>query len=289
MFASPIGSPSAEREGGLPCIEEGDAGPSLKISGTDALERDRCESDPAGRRRSSPMYTTEKQWEETIPVAAAARTRGGEVELQEKRSVPKAKRTGDEEDDSELNEEADLLDGIPRYFKASWPNTYERVMHTLRPAADIYFLCALFFVTFFSPPTESPESWLVWNTLNSHRFVLIWVPFWWRFFRSFLHFLISIAIIPGPLLYNEGPLTRFYPKWLLESIKEGNYYRQILRPRLEKAGGISLQLVSADGVAVDAMYFPGQGDVCTLDSIISRTIIQDLIVQYFDYSPVHKA
>lgn len=149
------------------------------------------------------------------------------------------------------------MDGIPRYFKASWPNMYERVMYTLRPAADVYFWVALLFVTFFSPPIDAPAKWVVWNTLNSHRFVLIWLPFWWRFFRSFLHFLISLAIIPGPLMYNEGPLTRFYPKWLLEGIKEGNMYRDLLRPRLEKAGGITLELVSADGVTVDAMYFKG--------------------------------
>ena len=254
-------------------LTDADAGPStaaepvLMIPGADN------QSDPAGRRRTSPMYTTERPWDDAVPVAAAAR--GREVELQEKRSVPKAKR---DEDDDVVDEQAVLLgqqraahpegaggiplpamDGIPRYFRASWPNTYERVMHKVRPGVDVYFLCALFFLTFFAPPTDEPGGWVVWRTLNAHRFLLLWLPFWWRFFRSLLHFLISLAIIPGPLIYNEGPLTRFYPKWLLETIKEGNMYRELLRPRLEKAGGITLQLITADGVAVDAMYFRGEG------------------------------
>ena len=37
--------------------------------------------------------------------------------------------------------------------KRSWPNAYERIMYTVRPAADIYFVLALLFVTCFSPPT----------------------------------------------------------------------------------------------------------------------------------------
>jgi hypothetical protein len=234
------------------------------------------EYDASGRRRGqSPGYTTERPWNDSVPVAAAAR--GREVELQEKRTVPKAKQEIGGPDD-EIHEESTLLDqndagegadggslpamhSIPRTFRASWPSTYERVMHMVRPATDIYFILALFFVTFFSPPPDAGHgAWVVWFTLKSHKFLLIWLPFWWRFFRSFLHLIISFAIIPGPVLYHEGPLLKYYPKWLLETIKEGNAYRHLLRPRLEKAGGITLQVLSADGVAVDALYFRGDNN-----------------------------
>ena len=232
--------------------------------------------DEAGRRRMTSPGTNaaERMWSESgAPAAVAAR--GREVELQEKRHVVPRARYEDGEPDDEHDDSAALLgrhgaeraagtplpamDGIPRYFRASWPSAYEHVMYFVRPATDIYFVCALFFLTFLGPSSDDPATWRLWRTLDAHRFLFLWLPFWWRFFRSFLHFVVSLAIIPGPMLYHEGPLTRFYPQWLQESLKEGNMYRHVLRPRLEQAGGITLQLVSADGVAIDALYFRGEG------------------------------
>ena len=59
------------------------------------------------------------------------------------------------------------------------------------------------------------------------------------------------------VLYNEGPLRRFYPKWLLDTTEENFMYREMSRPRLHAAGGTTLQLVTPDGVTLDAMFWRG--------------------------------
>ncbi|EKX44858.1 hypothetical protein GUITHDRAFT_139471 [Guillardia theta CCMP2712] len=136
-------------------------------------------------------------------------------------------------------------------------------MFIIRPSTDIYIVLMAFYLNFGGPHSAAASEFSMWGFLNRHRFFFIWIPFLWRLFQSFIHFLLSLAIIPAPLIYNEGPLLRFYPKWLQNSIAEPNAYREILRPRLESFGGISIQIVTPDGVLLDAMYFRGWN--CRID------------------------
>jgi hypothetical protein len=149
------------------------------------------------------------------------------------------------------------LSCIPRVFRASWPSAWDRSMHIIRPAMDIYVLLSM--IIFALSPNVTQDSSALWAIYRGNSLLCLWLPFTIRFCHGLLHLLISIAILPGPLLYHEGPLLRFYPKWLLENLKESQMFREMHRPRLQQAGGISVQLVCPDGVTIDAMYFKGNG------------------------------
>jgi len=128
------------------------------------------------------------------------------------------------------------------------------IFHWIRPAADIYVLFAIVYFHFLAPAPR-PDHHPVWRFCLTYKLFSVWTPFFWRFFRSFLHWLISHAILPGPLLYHEGPFLHFYPKGLLESLRESFVFRELFRPRLVGAGGISIQVACPDGVVLDGMYF----------------------------------
>jgi len=98
-----------------------------------------------------------------------------------------------------------------------------------------------------------------WRLLRNNTFLFVWLPFWYRFCQGFVHFLLSLAILPGPVIYHEGPLLKYYPKWVLDTIQESHALRQKNRPRLAAAGGITLQLTAPDGCVIDALYFRGAG------------------------------
>ena len=146
---------------------------------------------------------------------------------------------------------------IPRVFRASWPSLWDRSMQILRPAMDIYVFISM--ILFLVTSSAKRDSSYLWGVYRGNSLLFLWLPFTVRTCHGFLHFLISIAILPGPLLYHEGPFLRFYPKWLLESLKESQMFREMHRPRLQQAGGISVQLICPDGVQIDAMYFKGHG------------------------------
>lgn len=146
---------------------------------------------------------------------------------------------------------------IPRSFRATWPSLWDRTMQIIRPAMDIYVLTTM--LVFMVTSSAGKDSSYIWGIYRSNSLLFLWLPFTVRTCHGLLHFLISIAILPGPLLYHEGPLLRFYPKFLLENIKESQMFREMHRPRLAQAGGITVQLICPDGVQIDAMYFKGHG------------------------------
>lgn len=104
-----------------------------------------------------------------------------------------------------------MMDGVPRVFRASWPSVLDQFMYTLRPALDVWCWFAFFLCFIYGP--EHPLLYV----LRGNKLVLFWAPFLYRLFTGFIHFLLSLAVIPGPVLYNEGAIRRFYPKWLLDT------------------------------------------------------------------------
>ena len=143
------------------------------------------------------------------------------------------------------------MDAVPRVFRASWPSALDRVMFTARPLLDVWCFLAFFLCFIYGP--EHPLLY----ALRGNKFLLFWLPFLYRTFTGFVHFLLSLAVVPGPLIYNEGPLRRMYPKWLLDTTEENFMYRELSRPRLEACSGTQLQLITPDGVTLDAMFWRG--------------------------------
>ena len=103
------------------------------------------------------------------------------------------------------------MDTVPRLFRASWPSVLDQAMFTIRPLLDVWCFLAFFICFIYGP--EHPMLYI----LRGNKLVLFWAPFLYRLFTGFIHFLLSLAVVPGPVLYNEGPLRRFYPKWLLDT------------------------------------------------------------------------
>lgn len=110
-------------------------------------------------------------------------------------------------------------------------------MHYVRPATDIWvWLFLVVACVFTSDP--SPSDSLPWRTIRGNTLLFLWAPFWYRFCTGPVHFLLSLAILPGPVIYHEGPLLRYLPPWVLEMVAESFAMRQMNRPRLLAAGGV---------------------------------------------------
>jgi pimeloyl-ACP methyl ester carboxylesterase len=149
----------------------------------------------------------------------------------------------------------DINAAPPEKFCASWPSPWDRFMHYFRPAMDIYVISAMFLFMVTPNPASSPDvdSW--WKLFRTNSALFFWLPFLIRFCHGFLHWVISIIVLPGQLIYHQGPLAPMCPAWILRTINESNALLETYRPRLLLAGGLPIRLVCPDGVVLDALYF----------------------------------
>lgn len=147
-------------------------------------------------------------------------------------------------------------DLIPRTFCASWPSVLERFMSYWRPAADLYVIVAMI-VLYSTARTKESDS-EIWRFAKGHIWLFVWIPFTWRFCSGFLHWVMSLVLMPGCILYHDGPFQPYLPTSVLESIHESFVFRETYRLSLIKAGGIEVQLTTPDGVLLDVLYFRGR-------------------------------
>ena len=147
---------------------------------------------------------------------------------------------------------------LPSSYHARWPSLWSRTMRWMRPLWDIYFVVSL--VVLYALPDPGPQGPSVWVFLKQYRSAFIWIPFVYRFFTGFLHWVLALVIMPGSILYMPGPLVRWVPKSLQETINENNAARAKRRDELLAATrGTPIRLITPDGVQLDAVYWAGRG------------------------------
>ena len=145
---------------------------------------------------------------------------------------------------------------LPSFFRARWPSLWARLSSWVRPLADIYFVVAL--CVLYATPTPRPDSPQAWRVVKAQSWAFVWIPFVYRFFTGFVHFLLGLAIMPGSILYMPEPGARFLPKALRQTVKENNLERSKRRDALiRNTNGHAISLVTPDGVQLDAVYWAG--------------------------------
>ena len=99
-------------------------------------------------------------------------------------------------------------------FRASWPSIHEHFMYYFRPGVDWYLFCAGTIYLFSRAPTpeQARSGDGSWALFRGNPFLFFWLPFLARIIPRFLHSLLSLLVLPGQVLYNEGPCTKYYPK-----------------------------------------------------------------------------
>ena len=147
---------------------------------------------------------------------------------------------------------------IPSSYKARWPSLWCRVVRWMRVFADLYFFVAL--IVIYATPKPAPDSPQVWRMVKAYGSAFVWIPFLYRFFTGFLHWVLALVIMPGSILYMHGPALKLLPKGLQESINENNSARAKRREELiADTHGTPILLLTPDGVELDAVYWAGRG------------------------------
>ena len=148
---------------------------------------------------------------------------------------------------------------LPGSYRACWPSLWSRVARCMRPLWDIYFVVALV-VLYAMPEPVNPPAPPAWVFIMQYRSALIWIPFVYRFFTGFLHWVLSLVIMPGTILYMPEPMANWVPKSLQETINENNAARIKRRDELlAVTRGMPISLITPDGVQLDAVYWAGRG------------------------------
>ena len=157
-------------------------------------------------------------------------------------------------------------ESFPSSYKARWPSVWARVACFMRPVWDAYFVLAV--IVLYATPKPNPDSPQAWRVVKDYNWAFIWIPFVYRFFTGFLHWVLSLVIMPGCILYMRGPAVRLLPKGLQETINENDSVRSKRRDELLIAtSGIPVTLISPDGVELDAIYWAGQARNCEISYI----------------------
>ena len=147
---------------------------------------------------------------------------------------------------------------LPASYQARWPSLWARVARWCRPMWDIWFVVALFLL--YATPPAGPQSPRPWRLAKTYSWALIWIPFAYRFCTGFLHWVLSLVIMPGSILYMQSPALKLLPKGLQETVNENNAARSKRREELlAVTRGTPVRLVTPDGVELDAVYWPGRG------------------------------
>ena len=140
-------------------------------------------------------------------------------------------------------------------FRAPWPSLLARNARWVRPLMDIYFVSALFI--FYAIPTANGPP--AWRAVKRASWAFIWLPFVYRFFAGFVHWMLSLVIMPGSVLFMQAHTARLLPKRLRELIHKNNARRRKRRAELVLVtGGLPVQLITPDGVTLDAIYWAGR-------------------------------
>ena len=149
-------------------------------------------------------------------------------------------------------------DGLPSSYRAPWPSLWARVARWCRPLWDIYFVVALFIL--YGTPKAEQDDTQAWRIAKEYSWALIWIPFVYRFFTGFLHWVLSLVIVPGTILYMRGPALKLLPKGLQEKVNENNVVRSTRRDELlAVTRGKPVRIITPDGVELDAVYWAGRG------------------------------
>lgn len=153
---------------------------------------------------------------------------------------------------------------LPSSYRARWPSLWARVAACMRPLWDIYFVVALFVL--YATPVPADDSPQAWRLVKKYSAVFVWIPFVYRFFTGFLHWVLSLVMLPGCILYMQGPALKMLPKGLQETINESNAVRSKRRDELlATTHGTAVHLITPDGAHLDAIYWAGQGQGTTRD------------------------
>ena len=144
---------------------------------------------------------------------------------------------------------------IPRIFRATWPSSLSRLMSYLRPLADVYVIVAMT-VLYGTAPSDDDDSGL-WRFAKHHKWLTIWIPFTLRFCLGFLHWALSLALMPGTVFFHDGPLQPLLNR-IFNHHQRSFEARGAYRLDLLKVGGVELQLTTPDGVCLDVLYFRGR-------------------------------
>jgi hypothetical protein len=96
----------------------------------------------------------------------------------------------------------------------------------LNPKSTVWFFLIMTCILTGEP--EATDS-LLWRTVRGNTWFFLWLPFWYRFCTGFVHFLMSLPILPGPVLYHEGPLLKTFPASVMEMVSESYMMRQMNR------------------------------------------------------------
>jgi pimeloyl-ACP methyl ester carboxylesterase len=147
---------------------------------------------------------------------------------------------------------------VPRSYRARWPSLWACVARWCRPLWDVWFVVALFVL--YATPSAGPDSPEPWRVVKAYSWALIWIPFAYRFFTGFLHWVLSLVIMPGSILYMQGPALKLLPKALQETVNDNNTARSKRREELlAVTRGTPVRLTTPDGVELDSVYWAGRG------------------------------